>query len=123
MVAFYKKVAGIIGKDSRYKADAYEFVLRALWFTQEKLKRKGHCSGQELLLGIKEFGLLQYGNMSIAVFEHWGVYTTEDFGRIVYNMIENGIMGKDEKDSLDDFKDVYDFREAFRVKEDFYLSS
>ncbi|RJO65283.1 MAG: hypothetical protein C4540_01675 [Candidatus Omnitrophota bacterium] len=122
MVEFYKKVGKIIDRDSRYKADAYEFVLRALWFTQEKLKRKGHCSGQELLLGIQEFSLLQYGNMSITVFEHWGVRTTEDFGRIVYNMIENGIMGKDEKDSLDDFKDVYDFREAFRIREDYRFS-
>lgn len=122
MVDFYKKVGKIIDGDPRYRADAYEFVLRALWFTQEKLKRKGHCSGQELLLGIKEFGLQQYGNMAIAVFEHWGVTTTQDFGKIVYNMIENGIMGKDENDSPEDFKNVYDFQEAFRLKGDYKLS-
>jgi uncharacterized repeat protein (TIGR04138 family) len=113
---FYEKVEEITEKDSRYKPDAYEFVMQALWFTQRKLDRKGHISGRELLDGIREFGPDQYGPMTKIVFDHWGVNTTDDFGEIVFNMVERGLMGRTDKDSRDDFKNVYDFNEAFDIK-------
>lgn len=112
---FYEKVEGIINKDPRYKADAYEFLMQALWFTQGKLKRKGHIAGKELLEGIKDYGLDLYGPMVKTVFEHWGIRTTDDFGEIVFNMIDNGTLNKTDKDSRDDFKNVYDFDEAFDI--------
>lgn len=120
---FHRVVEEIGKKDSRYKPDAYEFVMHALWRTQKKLKRKGHITGRELLEGIKEFGLAQYGPMTTAVFEHWGVRATEDFGEIVFNMVENGVMRKTEEDSLSDFKDVYDFNKAFNVEDQIKLES
>ena len=118
---FHKKIEEITEKDSRYQPDAYEFVMQALWFTQNKLKRKGHVTGRELLAGIKEFALEQYGPMTRSVFEHWGIKATQDFGEIVFNMIENGLLGKTEKDSREDFKNIYDFSEAFDSKELFRL--
>jgi uncharacterized repeat protein (TIGR04138 family) len=118
---FYKKIEEITKKDSRYQPDAYEFVMQALWFTQNKLKRKGHVVGRELLTGIKEFALEQYGPMTRSVFEHWGIKATQDFGEIVFNMVENGLLGKTEKDSREDFKNIYDFSEAFDSKELFRL--
>lgn len=118
---FYKKVEELARKDSRYQPDAYEFVMQALWFTQEKLKRSDHVSGRELLGGIREFGLEQYGPMTLTVFQHWGIRTTEDFGEIVFNLVENGLLKKTEEDSRADFKNVYDFKEAFDNKELFRL--
>lgn len=118
---FYKKVEEIVNSDPRYKADAYEFMMQALWFTQNQLKRKGHVTGQELSEGIKEFVLEQYGPMSKTVLEHWGIRKTEDFGEVVFNMIESGIMGKSDGDSREDFKSVYDFDEAFDIKGKFKL--
>ena len=112
---FYKKIEEIIEKGQRYKADAYEFLMQALWFTQKKLKRKDHVSGRELLEGIREFSIEQYGPMAKTVLAHWGITTTEDFGEIVFKMVENGLMKKTQEDSKDDFKDVYDFKEAFNV--------
>jgi len=118
---FYKKIEEITEKDPRYKSDAYEFVLHALGFTQKKLNRKGHITGQELLEGIRQLGLEQYGPMTNTLFQHWGVKKTEDFGEIVFNMVEVGLMGKDEKDSRKDFKNVYNFEEAFDSKKQFRL--
>lgn len=112
---FYKKVEEIVEKDPRYKAEAYEFLMQALWFTQKKLKREGHITGQELLGGIREFGLEQYGPMTKTVFQHWGIRTTEDFGEVVFNMVECGLLRKTDKDSRDDFKNVYDFNETFDI--------
>jgi len=119
-IDFYQKLEEITEKDRRYKADAYEFVMQAIGFTQKKLNREGHISGKELLEGIREFGLQQYGPLTKAVFERWGIKTTDDFGKIVFNMVENGLVRKTETDSQDDFKDVYHFNEAldiFKVKD------
>jgi len=110
---FYKLAEEICIQDRRYKADAYEFVMQALHFTQGKLKKKAHLSGKELLLGIKDFAIEQYGPMSKTVLEHWGLTKTEDFGNIVFNMIERKILSKTEEDSIADFKEIYAFQEAF----------
>ncbi|MCX5697987.1 MAG: hypothetical protein NTU54_08515 [Candidatus Omnitrophica bacterium] len=112
---FYKIVNDIIVKDKRYKLDAYEFVMQALWHTQKKLKRQGHVSGKELVEGIRDLGLQQFGAMARAVFTHWGIQGTADFGEIVFNMIESGLMGKTEEDTREDFQNVYDFNQALDV--------
>jgi uncharacterized repeat protein (TIGR04138 family) len=119
-IDFYKKVEEIVEGDRCYSSDAYEFVMQAIGFTQKKLNREGHISGKELLEGIREFGLQQYGPLTKTVFERWGIKTTDDFGKIVFKMVENGLIRKTETDSQDDFKDVYDFNEAldiFKVKD------
>jgi len=114
-VDFYKKIAEATQKDPRYKADAYEFMMQALWFTQKKLKRLAHVSAKELLEGARDFGLNQYGPMTKNVFEHWGVKSTDDFGEIVFNMIGHGLMKKSDQDSREDFNNLYSFEEALNV--------
>ncbi|MBT9132774.1 hypothetical protein B9J77_01370 [candidate division NPL-UPA2 bacterium Unc8] len=115
MVDFFRKIEELAEKDNRYHPDAYSFTMDALNFTQSRLK-KLHVSGQELLDGIREYGLQQFGLMTRTVFEHWGIRKTEDFGEIVFNMIEMGLMSKTDQDSKDDFKSRYDFQEVFDGK-------
>jgi len=103
----------VLTKDKRYDPESYSFVMSALTHTSKKLKRKGHVSGQELLDGIKDYALEQFGPMARIVFEHWGIKTTNDFGEIVFNMINAGILGKKEQDSKLDFNNRYDFKNAF----------
>jgi uncharacterized repeat protein (TIGR04138 family) len=65
------------------------------------------------LEGIREFAIEQFGPMVKTVFSHWGIKTTHDFGNIVFNMVEWLLLSKTEQDSINDFKDVYDFDAAF----------
>ena len=118
---FYQKLEEVLKKDPRYKIDAYEFMMQALGHTQKKLNRQGHVSGRELLAGVKELGLELYGPMALNVFHHWGVESTDDCGEIVFNMVNCGLMGSTEKDSKEDFKNVYDLKEVFDSKEQFKL--
>ena len=113
---FYEKVEKIVEKDPRYKVAAYAFVMLALNYTLSKLDKPRHVSGRELLGGIKEFGLSQYGPMTKTVFDYWGVRTTRDFGEIVFNLVENRLLGKTEEDKLQDFDNAYDFEEEFVKK-------
>jgi len=110
---FLKVVEEIVVKDPRYKVEAYDFVMNALGYTQSKLDKPRHVSGQELLEGIRGYGLELFGLMTRTVFENWGVRRTEDFGNIVFNMVDAGLLAKTEKDSIEDFSDGYDFKEVF----------
>ena len=118
-VSFEESLNQILEKDPRDKRDAYFFVREALDHTQKMVEREGqgkvrHVSGQQLLAGIREFALSQFGPMVITVLEEWGIRACEDFGEIVFNMVESGALAKTETDSRADFQGGYDFEEAFR---------
>jgi uncharacterized repeat protein (TIGR04138 family) len=109
----------ILAKDARYSRDAYLFIREALDFTQKQISREyqgtiRHISGQELLDGIRRYALQQFGPMAVTVFEDWGVARCSDFGEIVFNMVDSGLLAKTEKDTREDFQNGYDFTEAFR---------
>jgi uncharacterized repeat protein (TIGR04138 family) len=103
----------IIAKDPRYKAEAYVFVHDALGCTWQRLEQRRHVTGRELLDGIKDLALERYGRMAKAVFNSWGVKTTDDFGAIVFNLVDAGLLAKTEEDHVEDFHAVYDFDDAF----------
>jgi uncharacterized repeat protein (TIGR04138 family) len=118
-LTFESTLALVLAKDPRYPRDAYLFVKDALDYTQKIVlkENKGemrHVTGQELLGGIRDYALSQFGPMTQMVFEEWGIKRCEDFGEIVFNMVEIGLLGKTEKDSRDDFGGGYDFHDAFR---------
>ena len=131
-IHFEEVVEGIVKRDARYHRDAYHFLRDALDFTQSLINRKSrrspkkrsgtqvvadepkHVSGPELMLGVREYALEQYGPMATTLFEEWGIRRTRDFGEIVFNMVREGLLSKTETDRLEDFDDVYDFSTAFR---------
>lgn len=109
----------LVTKDPRYQRDAYLFVKDALDHTQKTIIKQNsgnlrHVTGQELLAGIRDYALAQFGPMTQMVFEEWGITRCEDFGEIVFNMVEIGLLGKTESDRREDFANGYDFDEAFR---------
>ena len=74
---------------------------------------KGHISGPELLDGLRLLALQHFGMLSVLVFKSWGVTSTDDFGHIVFEMIEAGEMRRTPHDQLNEFFGVYDFEKAF----------
>ena len=102
-----------------YKPEAYAFVMEALDFTIKKLEKPRHISGKELLEGVRQYALKQFGPMARIVFEYWGVFKTGDFGHIVFDLIEVGLLRKCDEDSIEDFENCFDFKEAFDGKYQF----
>ena len=117
MIEVAERIRSIRKRDSRYRPEAYEFVLQALDHTYRRIGERRHVSGREFLEGLREFALERFGHMALLVFEHWGVRTTDDVGAIVFNLVEARVMGKTAADTLDDFHAVYDFHEAFAPNE------
>jgi uncharacterized repeat protein (TIGR04138 family) len=107
-----------------YAPEAFEFIRQGLGHTVRMVHGEGairdpapdenrHVSGQQLCLGLRDFAICQYGMLARTVLNRWGVRRTDDFGRIVFAMIDLQLMRKTDQDSMEDFRAVYDFGEAF----------
>ena len=117
-----ERIANLATADPRYRADAYHFVFRALDFVLERQAKESselgldadrHVSALELLDGLRGFALELYGPLARLVLERWGIYRTEDFGEIVFGLVECRLLNKQESDRKSDFRNGFNFREAF----------
>jgi uncharacterized repeat protein (TIGR04138 family) len=100
--------------------EAFEFVRQGLAHTVKSIHgdvpgddETRNVSGQQLCLGLRDYAVKQYGMLARTVLDRWGIQRTDDFGRIVFAMVDIGLMSKTEEDRMDDFRGVYDFEEAF----------
>lgn len=117
-IGFAEALDLITASDPRYAHAAYVFLRDSLDYTTKQQKKiKGgavrHVAGPELLEGVRQYALKEFGPMVTTVFSYWGIRSSEDIGHMVFNLIGAGIFGKTEEDSIEDFKDVYDFDEVF----------
>jgi len=115
--AFHETLDKVVARDPRYSREAYGFLREALEFTQKKRRKSRaestHVSANELLGGFREYSLQQFGPMGLTVLEYWGVRSTGDVGRMVFNLIEAGVFGRAEDDRIEDFENGFSFEEAF----------
>jgi len=121
---FHAGLAEVVRRDPRFAYEAYEFLYEALNHTQKMLgrlpsgevaegaERQHHVSGPELLTGIRDLALREFGLMARTVFHMWGIRRTDDFGDIVFNLVEAGLMNKTDEDTRKDFHDVFDLDQA-----------
>ncbi len=100
-------------RNPRFHPRSYIFVLQALHWVIQSLDEPRHVSGPELAEGVRELALDRFGPMARTVLEHWGIHDTDDVGRVVFAMVEQGILIKQDGDQPEDFADVFDFEEAF----------
>ncbi len=119
-ISFQEALEAILREDPRYEEQAYHFVREALDFTVKMLSKpsKGtgrHVTGAELLDGIRQYVLQEFGPIGKTVLNRWGVSRSEDFGEIVFNLVEQGILGRTDEDKREDFKGGYDFEAAFEA--------
>jgi uncharacterized repeat protein (TIGR04138 family) len=108
-------LAEIRRRDGKYNERAYVFVLAALEFAQTRLPARRHLGGVELAWACRDFALEQFGMLASAVLTHWGIQTTDDFGQIVFMLIDLGLLARQPTDRLEDFEGVYEFAEVFKA--------
>ena len=106
-------MARIRARGGRYDERAYLFVLATVEFLQARLPVRRHVSGAELAVACRDLALAQYGLLARQVLEHWGITRTEDLGRLVFTLVEVGLLVTQPGDREEDFAGVYDFQEAF----------
>jgi len=108
-----------------YPLDAFVFVQRGLDFTVRRIHGEPdsqtdlgnrHITGTMLCHGLRDYATKQYGLMACTVLNHWNIHGCQDFGQIVFALVDAGLMHKTDDDSLDDFAGVYDFAQAFSAQ-------
>jgi uncharacterized repeat protein (TIGR04138 family) len=106
-------LARLHAQGSRYDQRAYLFVLGGIEFLQARLDVRRHVTGQELAWACRDLALERFGLLARTVLDCWGVRETADFGRIVYALVELGLLSTQPGDSEVDFAEVYEFVSAF----------
>ncbi len=133
MTMRHPRLAEVVRRDPRYAYEAYEFLYAALAHTEQLLGRTPrqpgeepgpdhHVSGPQLLDGVRDLALREFGFMARTVFRLWGINRTDDFGEIVFNLVDAHLMSKTDNDSRADFHAVYDLDQVlvrdFRIQLD-----
>jgi len=118
-VHFDQAIRNILEQSSRFEAGAYYFLKDALDFTVKRAEEQGngksrHVTASELLIGFKDLALQEYGPMAATLMEEWNIGQCSDIGDMVFELIEQGMFGKQESDEREDFKEIFTFDEAFR---------
>jgi uncharacterized repeat protein (TIGR04138 family) len=117
----------ILNKAGGYSIEAYRFLSDGLAHTVSKIHGEDaissatgdpdddslHVSGQELCLGLRDYAINRYGLLARTVLRRWNIDATDDFGKIVFALVDAGLMRKTERDNLEDFQGVFDFDEEF----------
>ena len=118
-IGFQEALEKILRQDDRYHAEAYTFLRDALEATLKRRKKArkesapAHVSASELLDGFRHHALQEFGPMAITVLRYWGLTGPEDVGNIVFNLVQSGVFGKTDEDTIESFREGYDFDEAF----------
>jgi uncharacterized repeat protein (TIGR04138 family) len=112
------RLENMVARDSRYAKAAYVFVKAGLSRAFEKhfgapTGRPMHLSGAELLEALREQAVEAFGKKAKVTLNGWGVFKCEDFGEIVFNFVEAGLMAKNADDTKADFQNGFDFDMAF----------
>lgn len=102
-----------------YAPEAYEFTMQALDYTLQRLASPRHVSGRELLDGIRACALEEFGPLALHVLRCWGVHDSRDFGAIVFDLVERGVLARTDEDDIRDFDEGFDFHVAF--ERDYYV--
>ncbi|MFM8173636.1 MAG: Minf_1886 family protein [Pirellulaceae bacterium] len=126
MAAKVHPIIELLQQDHRYPLESYQFVREGLAYAQQVMKMppeggagsepegEHHLTGQQLCEAIRHYAVDQFGYLAKTVLNHWNIYSTSDFGEIVYNLIRIKQMKKSKSDRREDFDDVYPFEGAFQ---------
>ena len=123
-----KSLNDIIREDGRYPTEAYAFLQESLAKAVKDVHGdkagpggQSHVTGRQLCEAARDLALERWGYMAKAVLAKWHIAKTIDFGNMVYLLIKHNQLRKTDEDSIEDFRDVYDFAQAFGRKKTFEL--
>ena len=106
-------MARIRARGGQYHERAYLFVLATIEFLQTRLEVRRHVSAPELAWACRDFAQQQFGLLAAGVLAHWGISRTEDIGRIVFTLVDIGLLVTQPGDAESDFEGVYQFADVF----------
>ena len=99
--------------DRRYPSEAYMLVFEGLECALAKLPARRHVSPRELVEGVREAALREFGLLAKGVLDAWNVRSTGDIGDLVFNLIEKKLLVASAEDTRAQFEDLFSFDDGF----------
>ena len=105
--------------DGRYSPEAFRFLFESLNHAVSVAGKEAatgterHVTGRQVLEGMRINALETFGPLAAQVWRSWGVGEAMDWGRIVFLLVDHGMLNRQESDSIEDFSDGFDFDEVF----------
>ena len=117
---FTDAVEAINSKQESYDSGAYYFLKDALDFTGRRAMESNdgkhrHVAASELLIGFRDFAIQEFGPMASTMMTEWGVTTCSDIGSMVFELIEEGVFGKQDSDTREDFSEIFPLIESLEA--------
>jgi uncharacterized repeat protein (TIGR04138 family) len=106
-------------EDGRYSPEAFRFLFEALPHAMRLAGRENaegldrHVTGQEVVTGLRAHAAQVFGPLAAAVWRSWGIESTLDWGRVVFLLVDKGLLNRQENDTIEDFRAGFDFDEVF----------
>jgi uncharacterized repeat protein (TIGR04138 family) len=120
---FDEHIRDLCKQDPRFPRGAYEFCFEVLDFTIKAAAQNGdpqrtqpvtrHVSARQLLDGLRDYALQEFGPMARLTLKRMGITSCPDLGDIVFNLVNAGLLSKQARDKREDFNTGYDFDTAF----------
>lgn len=114
---FTDVIEAVLREDGRFRVQACQFLHEALSRAVGEVHgadaTQGHVSGQALCESLRELAWDRYGPLAPTVLQRWGITSSYNFGELVYLLIAHDLMGKEDDDTVDDFRDGFDMERDF----------
>lgn len=114
-----EKLRKLALEDGRYAPDAYYFLFESLEAAvklagkETRVGPERHVTGQEVLAGMRVQAIGAFGPLAAHVWRSWGVREALDWGRIVFLLVDRGLLKRQDEDTLEDFRAGFDFDTSF----------
>jgi uncharacterized repeat protein (TIGR04138 family) len=114
---FTDVIEAVLREDGRFRVQACQFLHEALGRAVNEVHgadaTHGHVSGQALCESLRDLAWDRYGPLAPTVLQRWGITSSYNFGELVYLLIEHDLMGKEDGDTVEDFRDGFDMERDF----------
>jgi len=116
-----EQILNVSQKYDKYPAGAYVFIFEVLDWITISLQKK-HMTGGELALAAYAYSIERYGLLARPVWEQLNLKSSEDLGQVVFHLVEEGLMGRQDSDKPEDFNGIFDLtvfdKTAIKVEND-----
>ena len=107
-------IENICANDIRYHENAYHNIFNALSYCDTVMNTEKNLAAKELAIGYRDVTLSKYGPLALEVLNHWGIYSTQDIGNIVFNLVNANLLGRSQGDKIEDFNNLFDLTEEMK---------
>ncbi len=110
----FEKRFRAVAEKTGYPFEAFLFVFGGIWFSNESSDQVFLVDPEQLCWRLRDYAIIKFGQSAGEQLEIWNIRSTLDFGQVVFGLVREGVVTQATSDTLECFRDVFDFKKEFR---------